>query len=246
MTPEVHAALDLIRAGKPYASPAVTLTHCRIRGRAVTFCTDMENDPIQRKNRAGAFYETSDLYLLDDHFPQGGTFVDIGANIGNHSLYFALILGAGRVIPFEPNPLCYRLLIQNVLVNRCLDRFDLGRLGVGLADVQADGYGMETRAHNLGAAALLPDQGAIAVHRGDEMLRDADPDLIKIDVEGMELAVLDGLSALLARRRPKLFVEVGHDNDAGFRDWTAHAGYRVLLERRRYRRATNYLIGPDG
>lgn len=246
MTPEVHAALDLIRSGKPYVGPAVSLTHCRIRGHSVTFCTDMENDPIQRKNRAGAFYETSDLYLLDDHFPAGGTFVDIGANIGNHSLYFALILGAGRVIPFEPNPLCYRLLIQNVLVNRCLDQFDLGRLGIGLADVQADGYGMEARAQNLGAAALMPGQGVIAVHRADEMLRDTEPDLIKIDVEGMELAVLNGLSGLLAQRRPKLFVEVGHDNDTAFRDWMARAGYGVLLERHRYRRATNYLIGPDG
>ena len=246
MTPEVLAALDLIGSGKPYAGPAVSLTHCRIRGRAVTFCTDMANDPIQRKNRAGAFYETSDLYLLDAHFPPGGTFVDIGANIGNHSLYFALILGAGRIIPFEPNPLCYRLLIQNVLVNRCLDRFDLGRLGIGLGDRQADGFGMEERAHNLGAAALLPGQGVISVHRADEMLRDTDPDLIKIDVEGMELAVLDGLSGLLARRRPKLFVEVGQDNDAAFRDWAARAGYKILLARHRYRRATNYLIGPTG
>lgn len=246
MTPDVAAALQLIAKGKPLTSAPLMLTHCRIRGRQVTFCTDMEADPIQRKNRAGAFYETSDLYLLDAYFPKGGTFVDIGANIGNHSLYFALLLGAGRVIPFEPNPVCWRLLIQNVLVNGLWDRFDLSHLGVGLSDHAADGYGMEARARNVGAAAMMPGEGQIAVHRADMLLDGVRPDFIKIDVEGMEMAVLAGLSGLLARVRPNLFVEVGAENDAAFRDWVAGQHYQILLARQRYRKAANYLIGPVG
>ena len=225
MTPEVQDILDRLASGEPLTSPPLTLTHCRIRGCPVTFCTSMENDPIQRKNRAGAFYETSDLYLLDRHFPRGGTFVDIGANIGNHSLYFALILGAGRVVPFEPNPLAYRVLVQNVLANGLLDRFDLSRLGVGLSDRREDGFGVEERTRNLGAAGLIPGGGEVETHRADALLANMTPDFIKIDVEGMEMKVLAGLSGLLARCRPALFVEVHEGNEAPFGDWVAAAGY---------------------
>lgn len=244
MTPGVRAALSQIAAGGAFGDPATTKTTARIRGQDVVFCTAMENDPIQRKNRSGAFYETSDLYLLDQHFPKGGTFVDIGANIGNHSLYFALILGAGRIIPVEPNPLCWKLLLENVVSNGLLDRFDLSRLGVGVGEVHAGGYGMEQRDRNLGAAAMLAGAGDLEIWPGDELLADVTPDFIKIDVEGAELSALRGLSGLIARHRPALFVEVAAANDEGFRDWNARAGYDIALTRNRYRTATNYLALP--
>lgn len=244
MTPEVRDTLARITAGKAWTGPALSLTHCQIRGQAITFCTAMQNDPIQRKNRSGAFYETSDLYLLDPYFPKGGTFVDIGANIGNHSLYFALILGAGRVIPVEPNPTCWALLIENVLVNGLWDRFDLTRLGVGAGDARAGGYGMERRAQNIGAAAMVPGEGRLEVWRGDDLLDGVAPDFIKIDVEGAELAALRGLSGVIARHRPNLFVEVGEDNDPGFRAWVEEAGYQIEITRTRYRKASNYLVVP--
>ncbi|MFZ1468337.1 MAG: FkbM family methyltransferase [Paracoccaceae bacterium] len=244
MTPAVRDTLARIKAGKAWTGPALSLTHCQIRGQQITFCTAMEKDPIQRKNRAGAFYETSDLYLLDPYFPKGGTFVDIGANIGNHSLYFALVLGAALVIPVEPNPTCWQLLIENVLVNSLWDRFDLTRLGVGAGEARAGGYGMERRTQNIGAAAMVPGEGQLEVWRGDDLLEGITPDFIKIDVEGAELAALRGLSGVIARHRPNLFVEVAEDNDAGFHAWVAQADYRVELTRTRYLKASNYLVVP--
>ncbi len=246
MTPEVRRLLDALARGEGFAQPGTQRTPARIRGRDLVFCTAVEHDPIQRKMRSGAFYETSDLYLLDAHFPPGGIFVDVGANIGNHSLYFAVMLGAARVIPIEPNPLCWRLLVENVLANALLDRFDLTRLGVGLGEVRAGGYGMERRERNLGAAAMVPGEGDLEVWRGDDLLAEVVPDFIKIDVEGAELAALRGLSGLIARHRPKLFVEVAEANDPAFRDWLAGAGYDIALTRKRYRQATNYLALPSG
>lgn len=246
MTPEVRAALDQIAAGGPFGGSGTTRTQCRIRQRDITFCTAMEHDPVQRKNRSGAFYETSDLYLLDPHFPAGGTFIDVGANIGNHSLYFAIMLGAGRVIPVEPNPPCWRLLLENVLANGLLDRFDLTRLGVGLGEARAGGYGMEQRERNIGAAAMIAGAGDIEVWRGDDLLANTAPDFIQIDVEGAEMAALRGLSDLIAHHRPKLFVEVSHRNDGRFRAWCAKNRYDLALTRARYAKATNYLAVPSG
>lgn len=245
MTPALRDTLAGIAAGVPFTAPGSSQTRCQIRGRDITFCTSMQNDPIQRKNRAGAFYETSDLYLLDSHFPKGGTFIDIGANIGNHSLYFAIMLQAGLVVPVEPNPVCWQLLIENVLANGLLDRFDLTRLGVGIGDTRAGGFGMEQRDRNLGAAALLPGTGGIEVWPGDDLLADLTPDFIKIDVEGAELQALAGLSGILRQHRPKLFVEVAETNDAAFRAWCDDSGYDLALTRTRYRHATNYLAVPN-
>lgn len=245
MTPEVGAVLVGLARGEGFSQAGTQRTRCRIRGRDLVFCTAVEHDPIQRKMRSGAFYETSDLYLLDGHFPAGGTFIDVGANIGNHSLYFAVMLGAGRVIPIEPNPVCWRLLVENVLANDVLDRFDLSRLGVGLGAARAGGYGMERRERNLGAAAMVAGEGDLEVWRGDDLLAGEAPDLIKIDVEGAEMAARQGLQGLIAQHRPRLFVEVAAENDAAFRDWVAAAGYAIALTRNRYRKATNYLAVPE-
>ena len=245
MTPEVQEALAQVASGAEFKAPGSSRTACKIRGRDVIFCTSMENDPVQRKNRTGNFYETSDLYLLDSYVPKGAIFFDIGANVGNHSLYFAIMLGASKVVPIEPNPICWRLLIENIQVNGLLDRFDLTRLGVGIGDERAGGFGMEQRDRNIGAAALLPGQGAIEVWPGDDLLGDLRPDFVKIDVEGAELAALRGLRRLITRHRPMLFVEVADTNDAAFRDWCGQSGYRIELTRARYRRANNYFILPD-
>lgn len=79
MTPEVGAVLVGLARGEGFSQAGTQQTRRRIRGRDWVFCTAIEHDPIQRKMRSGAFYETSDLCKLDAHFPAGGTFVDMRA-----------------------------------------------------------------------------------------------------------------------------------------------------------------------
>ncbi len=244
MIPRIEKILKRLRLGRPVQSPKLELTHARIRDRRVIFCTDMENDPIQRNHRRGQFYEGRELGKLAEVFPEGGTFVDIGANVGNHSLYAALFLGAGRVIPFEPNPRAFRLLVQNVLVNRLEEVIDLSRLGVGLSDREVGGFAMEKRARNLGGAKMLPGEGRLRVFRGDTLLADERPALIKIDVEGMEMPVLAGLEATISAHRPVLLVEVDNENEAAFRQWAADAGYEIADTVQRYRLNKNHLLLP--
>ena len=245
MTPEVERINKRLRLGRPVTSRPVQLTTARIRDRRVIFCTDMENDPIQRNHRRGQFYEAKELAGLAELFPAGGTFVDIGANVGNHSLYAALFLGAARVIAFEPNPLAYRLLVQNVLVNGLEQVIDLSRLGVGVGAREEGGYSMERRRRNLGGAKMLPgESGKLRVLPGDTLLEGEAPALIKIDVEGMEMAVLEGLKATLRQHRPVLLVEVDNENEAAFMEWAEAAGYDVARTVQRYRLNKNHLLTP--
>jgi FkbM family methyltransferase len=220
----------------------VDVTLAEIGGDTVFFATDMKRDPIQRAHRHGQFFEAKELRLLEDLFPQGGTFVDIGANVGNHTLYAALKLKAARVIPFEPNPKVARLLAANVALNRLSGIVDLSHVGFGLGDVDSDSFGLEARAVNLGATKMLPDQGTVKVRRGDDVLAGEKIDLMKVDVEGMEMAVLRGLEQVIATNRPNIMIEVPREHETDFRPWLEAHNYRIVHALPHYKVLTNYIL----
>ena len=224
----------------------IDVTAGRVEGRRVLFATDKDADPIQRAHRNAQFYEPEELALLRAHVRPGATFVDIGANVGNHTLYAALFLGAARVIPVEPNPLALRLLLMNVMMNGIEDVVVRSGLGLGLADREAEGFGMEERARNLGAAKMRAGEGELRVTTGDALLAGETPDFIKIDVEGMEMLALAGLKDTLARARPKMLIEVDQANYDAFDAWRAAAGYRVVETIQRYPTNRNFLLVPEG
>ena len=182
---DLNKARAALNAGAPVQFDGIDVIACRIFGRDVRFAVDMERDPIQRSHRQGFFYESTELEAIRAALPLGATFVDIGANVGNHGLFAALFLNPQRVIPIEPNPLAYRLLLANVALNGLIGVFDLSHIGIGLSDVETGGFGMEDRTRNLGAAKMQAGSGDIRVTTGDRILADEAPDMIKIDVEGM-------------------------------------------------------------
>lgn len=243
-----EAALDPARVAKglrrgwPVQFTGLDITHCRILGRNFCFATDMEHDPIQRNHRRGQFYEMAELEQIKSLFPFNGTFVDIGANVGNHSLFVAGFMQPARVVPFEPNPQAYKLLLANIALNGLRECFDFRGIGFGVADQAQTGFGMEDRSRNLGAAKMLAGQGDIATVQGDEALADLNPDMIKIDTEGMELLVLRGLEGTLERCAPLVLVEVDNENEAAFLAWMAQVGYEPIKKMQRYRLNKNYLI----
>ncbi len=234
----LHKRLTL---GRPDESVGLNLIHTTILDKRVTFCVNMKRDPIQRNHRRGSFYEMYELQRLRRLFPEGGTFIDIGANVGNHTLFAAMFMGATRVIPIEPNPLAFELLIQNVLVNRLDDIVDLTQIGIGLSDEANTGFAMTERQVNLGKAQMEKG-GGLEVLRGDEVFAKERPDFIKIDVEGMEMQVLSGLEGLLKRKKPIMMIEVDNDLEAEFLDWVDSNGYGVFATHARYSENKNQLI----
>ncbi len=244
MSPDVERILRKLKTGKPFRAHDATIIHTLVDEVRVSFCVDMVNDPVQRNHRRGQFYEQKELKHLKTLFPEGGTFIDIGANVGNHSLYAALILKAGRVVPVEPNLLAFRLLIHNVLINRLEDVVDLTKLGVGLSDKPEEGYAMEKRERNLGGAKMLPGEGDLVVVPGDALLAGETPDMIKIDVEGMEMMALRGLEKTITTHKPILLVEVDNENEDAFFAWATDHGYLVEKTVQRYRLNKNHLLLP--
>ncbi len=241
---DIAAACKALETGAPLGIRNVGVYSSVINGRRFSFASDRRMDPIQRKHRNGAFYEEEELEDIKGLFPSNGVFVDIGTNIGNHSLFVAGFLSPSRIIPFEPNPVACRLLLANIALNNLVDVFDLSNLGKGVSDTPSNDFAMEDRDRNLGAAKMLEGEGDIEVVVGDDALEGVTPDFIKIDVEGMEIRVLNGLRKTIKRARPTLFVEVDQPNDDAFHTFVDEIGYRVIKKMGQYKSNKNYILKP--
>lgn len=216
-----------------------------IRNEPVCFFITNEFDAIQREHLHGNFYEQEELDIISEYF-KGGIFVDIGANIGNHSLYALKFLNASKVIAFEPNPVALRILRQNINANGFSDRAVIHP--VGLSDEEGCAQ-VITPENNLGGTRLAARSDAsdanIPILRGDDVLADEDVDFLKIDTEGLELQVLNGLRKTLARRSVTIFVEIEEQNIREFKALVDEIGYTIVHEYRRYPTFTNFLIVPS-
>ncbi|MBS0123965.1 FkbM family methyltransferase [Thetidibacter halocola] len=215
-----------------------------IDGRDFVFHLNHPGCPIQGRHKVGKFYERDDLDRVAQHVAPGAHVIDVGANVGNHALYFAALMGAARVICVEPNPKAIAALRANVQANGLGEVISLDALGVGLSDLAEDGYRIEPAGRNLGAARLVPG-GGIALHRGDDLFGEDPVDLIKIDVEGMEMRVLRGFSETIARTRPSLFVEVDEENAEDFANWAAENAYRTVFSARHQKANVNHFLQAE-
>ena len=224
---------------EPFVSRGLVVERT-INGVPVRFFVIDENDHLQQHHMFGTWYEERELKLMGEHF-DGGLFVDIGANVGNHTLYAALVMKAAKVISFEPNPPAFRACRYSVLLNQLGDRVEVHNIGLSDADEQAHVRWSGER--NLGATQLETGAGGLVLKRGDDLLAGETPAMIKVDVEALEMKVLGGLTETLRRARPMLFVEVDLANEQAFRAFLRDAAYEII-ETLPATGNTNYLCRP--
>ena len=127
-----------------------------------------------------------------------GSAFDIGAHIGNHSLWLARMCGL-TVHAFEPHPQAFDALVANVKRNRLSRKITCHQVAAGdrLAVAQF-----------RSSMTLKLDRGDVPVDRIDDMVDVPDLVLVKVDVEGMEPHALRGMSRHLDRSHPLIFAEV--------------------------------------
>ena len=160
----------------------------------------------------------------------GAVVVDVGANIGCHTVFFSQAVGTdGSVFAFEPQRPIFHILCGNVALNRQLNvithQAGLGRESGFLAAPPLD-YAEE---NNFGGMSLEAAQlgERVPVMRLDSLKLTA-CDFIKIDVEGMEEEVLWGATATLATHNPVLYVENDRrEKSAALITWLMEHDYRL-------------------
>jgi FkbM family methyltransferase len=178
-------------------------------------------------------YEPHVTHALRARLRPGMVVVDVGANIGYHSLLAARHVGAtGTVIAFEPGADNLQLLEASAEING-FRQIRTHRLAVSDGDGEVwfrrdDSNGVVDRG-DLGPSAIRVPAVTL-----DHRLRDEPRiDLIKIDVEGAEGRVVRGMAALLDRHRPSLVTEFSPDALPQFSGMTAQ-GFLDLLRQHRY------------
>ena len=220
-----------------------TVVTARIQNRLVKFFVVNPNDTISRHHYRGCFYEQEGLDLIS-RFYRGGTFVDIGAHIGNHAIYVATFLAPQAVIVFEPNPAAITQFKLNAALNE-LRTINTSFLGLALGNSERRLNCSTPNPNNLGHTLLLDTPGGeIRSVVADSILLNTPVEFIKLDVEGMEFEVLAGLSATLFWWRPTLFVEEFDHRREQFDRWLSDNSYRVAETHRLYENISNYLCTP--
>ena len=215
----------------------------RYNEQRIRFFVDQPGDSIQSHHAAGQFYERQELELILAHVEAGARILDVGANIGNHTVFFERVLGAKLVVPIEPCPRAVELLRLNALLNG-LSRTDMRYLGIALSNKAEFGELKADTAFNLGGTSVQPGSGGVMMQRGDNVFRGQHFDFIKIDVEGREIEVLEGLTLLILESRPVIFVEVWDNNRDQFDRIIRALGYELVAEHRRYETMTNFITKP--
>ena len=177
---------------------------------------------------------------------------DIGANIGEYTLFAASMLSdKGKVWSFEPVEKMYQVLQENIDLNPHIkNRIRIIKKGVGLQKAVLPIYD-DVSNNNEGVYSLHPSNFQhskkiedIEIDRLDTIfIENQIPrvDLIKIDVEGNELFVLQSADHILSTYHPKLMIEVSSKNFSA-------AGYSTkdLIDYLKKYQYTIYLIKVRG
>ncbi len=191
------------------------------------------------------YHHWREMDYFRENLKPGMTFIDVGANQGEFTLFAAKYLRTGSVLSFEPEKTMFQALKKNIELNS-FDNIQYFNFGLGNKDGILKLYtSSNVKPHggiHEGLFTTYPDGSRneyvqeISIKRLDDALsntKTARVDFIKIDVEGAELFVLQGAEETIRLFKPKLMLEL---NEETFRN----AGYGTsdligFLEKHNYR-----------
>ncbi len=163
----------------------------------------------------GHYHERYETLLIQRVLEQGDAFWDIGANIGYFVLAAAVALeNTGEVVAFEPMEAAWRNLMDNMALN---DFTNIRPVRLAVSDTSGEavlysaGDFADTSANIFTAKEVGGKEEVCQTITLDEFARDLSvlpPTLIKMDIEGAELAVLRGARELIRKAQPLLMIEL--------------------------------------
>lgn len=152
-------------------------------------------------------YETE---LFKSVVKKGDIVVDIGANIGYYTLIAAKLVGEeGKVYAFEPEPYNFGLLLRNIETNGYKNIIPVqkgisNKRGMSKLFLSPENLGAHTL-YNLDQERKFVEVETITI---DEYFESEEKiDVVKIDVEGAEEIVLDGMQKIIKKNNLKIFIE---------------------------------------
>ena len=171
-----------------------------------------KTDLIQKEiAKTKNFYEIETLNSIFKHNDscclRKGIFLDIGSNIGNHTLYFFQNNLIQSAYCFEPVQDTFQILQKNIFTNNLQNKVKLFNVGVG--ESQGTAQIVSYNKSNTGSSQLkISNKGDIPIIAIDDLNFEQNISLIKIDVEGFELNVIKGMLNTIKTHNPTIFIEI--------------------------------------
>jgi FkbM family methyltransferase len=182
---------------------------------------------------------SEEIFLLNYNFKEK-TVYDIGAHVGMYTIFFAKSAGSnGKVYTFEPNPDNYSKIIDNTNING-LKNVNIIKSAIGKNHLKSQ---LIVRHGDSGTGTLektIQEQIIneknykaieIDVDSIDNLINNNNilhkPDFVKIDVEGLELAVLEGMEKTIQKYHPDLFIEI-HGSSMNLKKMNVASVFSIL------------------
>lgn len=153
--------------------------------------------------------------------------LDIGANIGNHTLYYLNECNALGVYCFEPIQDTFNMLKKNIEINNLNNYTYLYNVGVGMGSGNAKIGQYDI--NNIGGSTIeLTNDGDIKVVSIDELEITAKIGLVKMDVEGFEISALNGMLNTIKKNMPYISIEIRDYNKEEACSLLKGLGYKYI------------------
>lgn len=210
------------------------------------FLTLSNDNVISHSIEAFGFWGHDQIEAFRRYVRPGNCAVDIGANLGHHSVALGKLVGpTGRVLAFEPQKRVFRLLMGNLAIN-ALDHIEAWDVALGEVEgsgiMMHPGYDDPDERWNVGSLGIYTEHSGLAeganslgqpervqTRRLDDILAGQPVDFIKSDAQGYDLLALKGAQASIERWKPVILTEIAPQLSAvrgvDYRDL-----YRFLLE----------------
>jgi len=173
-----------------------------------------ENEHIQKYWMNGNFYETQRNGLLNHigaNEKKRGKFFDIGASIGNHSCYFAIVMEASELHSFEPCPDSHDHLVHNLGLNLS-QNWIVHNVALGEGDGKCSMESVSEK--NIGMKQVREsDDGKINIRAIDDMDVFIGYDVIKIDVEHYNEELLKGAAKTFTAGKGNIYIEAESEDE---------------------------------
>ena len=179
-------------------------------------------DAIERRLLTVGIWEPAVGAILRTYLRPRCTYFDVGANIGYFAMMASKLVGNhGTVVCFEPSIRAVEILSHNIQLNNCQN---VVLFSNGLGDHPSIQTLYLARGDNIGATTTRKAHGSIgteriAILRLDDLVDGLGlvPDLVKVDIEGGEIAALRGMERALTTHSPPVVCELNevHLNESG-------------------------------
>ena len=188
------------------------ITTINYKGHEIRFEVTNPGDHLQKYWLKGHFYEERMLHFIQKFrmYKQPPVVVDVGACIGNHTIFFARVMSA-NVYAFEPVRENMDHIKRNALLNVVMKQITFIPHGAG--DSRSMVKFKKGPDGNCGMGRIsLDGSDTVNLVPIDEVISQShEVDILKIDVEGYNIPVLEGARYTIEHDHPEIYIEAGTD-----------------------------------